>query len=90
MILKELELTRLKEQLAHTKSFILTGPVLEENARRISGSFPSMIMMSPSKGGKRVVSEMSGLGFGTPRGSSMRIASVGSKEKVSSAFVLIQ
>ncbi|GAA5954139.1 hypothetical protein JCM21900_002902, partial [Sporobolomyces salmonicolor] len=68
---KELELSRLREQLAHTKSLILTGPTLEANARRVSGSF-NMPMMSPSRsrslnlGPKRVVSEMSALGLGTP------------------------
>ncbi|GAA6059859.1 hypothetical protein JCM10212_007064 [Sporobolomyces blumeae] len=70
---KELELSRLRSQLAHTQSLILTGPTIEANVRRVSGSFAGS-MLSPSRSrslnyggaGKRTASEMSGLGLGTP------------------------
>ncbi|SCZ91473.1 BZ3500_MvSof-1268-A1-R1_Chr1-2g01433 [Microbotryum saponariae] len=73
LALKELELTRLREQLEHTKSFILTGPVLEANARRVSvgGATFHNAALSPSRA-KRIVSDMGGfnsLGLGTPKGS---------------------
>lgn len=74
---KELELSKLRSQLAHTQSLILTGPSLEANARRVSGSFAGS-MLSPSRsrslncpGGKRTVSEMGALGLGTPLRSEM-------------------
>ena len=35
---QDIELAALREQLAHTKSFILTGPVVRENARRASSN----------------------------------------------------
>ncbi|SCV68035.1 BQ2448_156 [Microbotryum intermedium] len=79
LALKELELTRLREQLEHTKSFILTGPVLEANARRVSvgGASFHNAALSPSRT-KRIVSDMSGfnsLGLGTPRGSQLSFRS---------------
>ncbi|GAA5980414.1 hypothetical protein JCM5350_001490 [Sporobolomyces pararoseus] len=70
---KELELARLRSQLAQTQSLILTGPSLEANARRVSGSFAGS-MLSPSRSrslnmgaGRREVSEAGGIGLGTPR-----------------------
>ncbi|GAA5923779.1 uncharacterized protein JCM15063_003761 [Sporobolomyces koalae] len=73
---KEIELAKLRSQLAHTQSLVLTGPTLEANARRVSGSSFAGSMLSPSRsrslnygaagGGHRSVSEMSSLGLGTP------------------------
>lgn len=60
------ELVRLRAELERVKSFVLTGPVVEANARRASGGF-GVGMMSPMRN-KRIASEMSGLGLGTPRG----------------------
>ncbi|KAM0749105.1 kinesin-domain-containing protein [Meredithblackwellia eburnea MCA 4105] len=71
LALKEQELARLREQLKHTQSFILTGPVLEETARRTSAG--GATFFSPLRG-KRVVSDyVGGIGLGTPRGSQSRI-----------------
>ncbi|GAA5961230.1 hypothetical protein JCM3765_002879 [Sporobolomyces pararoseus] len=70
---KELELARLRSQLAQTQSLILNGPSLEANARRVSGSFAGS-MLSPSRSrslnmgvGRRELSEAGGIGLGTPR-----------------------
>ena len=79
----------LRERLQHAQSFMLDGPTLEANARRASLGFGSpdvgvnsrslSSVLSPSRrSGKRIVSEMSGLGVGTP--SSSRIARVDSAE----------
>ncbi|GAA6018610.1 hypothetical protein JCM11491_006164 [Sporobolomyces phaffii] len=69
---KDLELARLRSQLAQTQSLILTGPSLEANARRVSGSFAGS-MLSPSRsrslnlgGGRREGVEIGGIGLGTP------------------------
>lgn len=80
MARKELELNQLKEQLEHTNSFLLTGPVLEANTRRTSGQFGISVGLNgvrdllmngtPSRGGlsaKRNASDLTGLGLGTPR-----------------------
>ncbi|KAM0792007.1 hypothetical protein ACM66B_007118 [Microbotryomycetes sp. NB124-2] len=83
---KDLELALLRERLQHAQSFILDGPTLEANARRTSSGIgsPSLgggarsssqrdlsSMLSPSRKGKRIVSEMSGLGLGTPNAGRM-------------------
>ncbi|GAA6044376.1 hypothetical protein JCM8097_004902 [Rhodosporidiobolus ruineniae] len=71
------ELASLRAKLAHTQSLILTGPSLEASARRVSGAgSPLAGVLSPSRtfslssrgvrGGMRSVSEMGGLGLGTP------------------------
>ncbi|KAL8276120.1 hypothetical protein RQP46_011469 [Phenoliferia psychrophenolica] len=58
---KELELERLRAQLATTQSFILTGASVEANALRSSSSNS---LFTPRA--KRIASEMSALGIGTP------------------------
>ena len=52
---------------------MLTGAVVAANARRQSGQFAAGLL-SPVRP-KRIASEMSGLGLGTPRASQMRLAS---------------
>lgn len=67
---------QLKLQLAHHSSLILTSSSVEANVRRASGQFGSFnSLLSPQRGpgsGLRIVSEMSGLGIGTPRSGSSK------------------
>lgn len=58
------ELGRLRAELERVKSFVLTGPVVEANARRASSGF-GVGLTSPVRN-KRIASEMSRLGLGTP------------------------
>ncbi|KAJ8294689.1 Kinesin-related protein 4 [Rhodotorula toruloides] len=76
---KEKELERLRNLLSETQRFVLTGPELERSARRVSGAHGMAelpMVLSPSRSrsvrgtgwtpSKRVISDVSGLGLGTP------------------------
>ena len=75
LALKDAELAALRSQLELTQSRILTGPTLEANARRASAGFGDgadpLLLLSPTRS-KRVVSDFSGLGLGTPKAGAFR------------------
>ncbi|GAA6019008.1 hypothetical protein JCM10207_006286 [Rhodosporidiobolus poonsookiae] len=87
LVAKELELSRLRDQLAHTQSLILTGPSLEATARRVSGAHHSAVdlpeLLSPSR--SRSISGMArgmvpGLGGGR-RASEMSALGLGTPSR---------